>query len=328
MRIATTAIAVTFWLLAGNAAAQGTLNLSVTRIDGPGGDRATEVVVNGANGLDCADPAATAITILSSQPKVSTSFDLWVSSSADCAPDGSRSGSNQVCYDIMRNVDLLDANNTFTVTLAELAVGDVDPCATATPSGATFRVYVFDSGEESTTTLGSHPYGFVEIQVDPNAPVAPTVTSGDGAGSTSVPVTWTAPAEGDSARLTFDVYGARAGADCADASATPELLKANVSGSSYGVNPTEAGLATGEGLLVTVRAVDPAGNVGEPSEPVCITMQPTAGFCDVYGSMGSECPNSCAVALPGRAGGAPITALLFFAALVVARARRSRKDPA
>lgn len=301
------------------------LTLHVTGISGPGGtrDNATEIAW-GVNLADCLDPSSTTITVRVDEA-IEEGLDLWVSAGGDCAVTSARTGDGATCFDIGRNVDDLDGDGELTVTLAELAAGDVDACAATASGGATVRLWVFDSGQESTTgELGDIATGDVELKVDPVPPDAPEITSDDGSGATAVAVAWDEPTDGDAAALEYLLLGEAAGPGCTSSEVTlrageaaPEgaVLLASVTGATRAsVDPStdELGLADGDAMLVGVVATDPAGNVSVVSSLVCITREPTAGYCDVLEEEGHACAAGCAIAGSDATllGAIPLLALL------------------
>ncbi len=346
------ALALLALLLApGAASAQaGSLDVRVVRIEGPGGVRDTnEEVVNGVNAADCAAPEDTEITFQVTQGSPTNQYDLWVALVNDCEATSTRSGTTQTCFDINREISLLETNNTFVLTLDELIVGtegdfDRNPCEEIwSPQGGNYFLHVYDSASSSTTgELGSIPRGVASIAFDVKAPNPPEMTSGDVSGE-NVAVSWNA-GEGDSDAMqyTFEVYdvgSCAAGGQDGGGGGTPDggASDGGVSGSlirtvsqgtaSIRIDTADLGLGMNEGAAIAVLAIDPAGNRSELSSSVCVTNVPSAGFCDVYGEMGGEC-GTCSVAAPGSARGVPVAGLAGLAVavgLVVDRSRRRQR---
>jgi hypothetical protein len=340
MRFGLLVCAIALFVAGPVEAQEGSLGLELVRIEGPGGVRdTTEEIVNGVNIADCAAAEDTVLTVKADQNPMNA-YDLWVANTDDCESVAARAGTTQFCFDIGREISQLGVNETFTITLSELQVGPRDPCMEVTsPNGGFFYLHVFDSASSSTTgELGSIPRDVLPIPVDVRAPAAPEMTSGDLSGQ-AVSVTWNA-GEGDTdfQQYRYELFNlgscggggsdASTGGDGGTGGGTTPFATVSGGGASATVRPVELGLGVGEGALIAVIAVDPADNRSGLSDTVCVTNQPSAGFCAVYGEMGGEC-STCSVATPGSAASGTMAGLAgFFAVLglVVFRGRRRERS--
>jgi MYXO-CTERM domain-containing protein len=161
-------------------------------------------------------------------------------------------------------------------------------------------------------------------------------------GGSAVSIGWDPITDQDGNKIFYKVFLLGTGASCNDlgpisagdgGTATANTIPAGAiqlgndtqaGATSTTVNPSGFGVPVGGAGLVTVVAVDFAGNEGTFSDTKCVVYVQTAGFCDVYGTMGGDCDaGGCSVSMPGPgAGRAAPLGLLALGVLVVAARRR------
>ncbi len=290
------------WLAsAGSAAAQ--VNLQVVRLNGPGGDRDTNMEIQlGFNAADCdSDTAAITVEPANNTMLTVSQADVWLGSDS-CAASTTRNGADQSC-DYISSPTIDGTSGAFDILLSQLRdAGRTQVCDGTAVQGTDYTITVLLRGMSMDIGDVGSEYGTISIKVDAVAPVAPVVPESARSlrGDTQVAVSWD--------RITNDqnvVYQVIDGGDCGSGTMGEVLATTGQNAESQGINPdTDLNLAYGAMGAVYVRAEDQAGNVGEVSEEICIERIPVTGFCDVYEEMGgTDCEDNCSVSAAGLSRG-------------------------
>jgi hypothetical protein len=305
------AIATTLWAgIAAPAAAQGTMTIEITSIDG------SEWMMTGdpIGGADCDAEAMVRLRVSGIPTAGVTHLDLW--RGTDCNNTTSRNGSttDNECTHI--NLTIMTLGSA-TQDLGPYALDTLFDCAGAEGSQTLWVLGANASPEMDDVTTN---YGQVSLTIDRTAPTAPTDLSG-GAGDSAIPVNWDAPAGETIERYVIFV-------DPGDCSST-ELVAggpaptrspdatASGSASSADLDGADLELALGDSAAVAVAAEDAAGNRGPLSNVDCIMRVETTGFWRGDG-------DSCSVARAGSTRGAAGLTIMLGVALAALLARRRR----
>jgi len=306
----------------------------VTKISSPLG----EATYDGTDDIGYLACDTSVLTFVVSGP-ANTSYQKYVGE--NCSSE-----SKENCDPIETEDEIGGLNNEdeFEITVKDLlGYYDVETCVNA---NKTVRIYIFPEGQ--TTGEECTP-----ITVDTIGPAVPTNLKGE-SGENEIEISWD-KVEGDDDESykyavaykivddceafleeVLDALGPDWESDAYDAPPLDELLSNPVlqefyDGAVYdtetaqGDDHTLEGVAeTGEELMVTVAAIDKAGNWGRHSLPICVRVVETYGFCDSTDS----CEDACSVGPIGKArahtGAGVVLGLLTLFALVWA-GRRSRR---
>lgn len=305
-------------LAAPSVAAAQTINLQLIEIERTDGENleGNDATTFGLNSVDCENPAGTTLTIaVTPMPTVQTPY-LW--RGTDCQTEDNRNGTTITCVDVGQGeIETEGTNQVFKVRLSDLLASNAgagaDACNDNVDNNITLFAFFTSSAPSGDISAN---FGSLELPVDNRPPVAPEASNGSTlSGETNVNADWNSVG-GEQRIIEYRVYGREGdcGSSFGDLPSTPlarsDGTSANVPLSSFNV---------GDMVQLVVTAVDGARNEGPPSEPICVAIVSTEGFCEVYEGMGGQCgPNGgCSAAAGGSSAGA-----LIFLSLLALRLRR------